>query len=173
MHRDVFPQWTPPPHAPRLSEEHLDVWRIDLTVASGGPHQGPAGSGASSFGGLARTRAHKAMHEILAGYLDCPANELQFQVQPGGKPFLSTVGQQLEFNLSHSHDTALLAVTDGVAVGVDVEGYRKIEDPLRLARRVMSSRECAELASLQESERLEQFLRLWTGMEARQIAFGR
>jgi hypothetical protein len=158
MHRDVFPQWTAPPQAIRLSEEYVDIWRIDLAVASVA---------------LARTRAHTAMHEILAGYLECPASELQFQVQPGGKPCLNAPGPQLEFNLSHSRDTALLAVTEGVAVGVDVESYRRIEDPLRLARRVMSGEECAELASLDKSERLEHFLRLWTRMEARQKAIGR
>jgi len=173
MHREVFPRWTPPPQTPRLSEEHIDIWRIDLTAASREPYRGPAPPGVNSFGGLPRAHAHKAMHEILAGYLDCPASELQFGVRPGGKPYLNTAGQPLEFNLSHSRDTALLAVTTGAAVGIDVETYREIDDPLRLAHRVMSTEDCAELASLQDLERLELFLLLWTRMEARQKAIGR
>ena len=64
-------------------------------------------------------------------------------------------------------------MTTGAAVGIDVETSRRIGDPLRLARRVMSAGECAELESLEGDERQERFLVLWTRMEARQKAIGR
>ncbi len=173
MHREIFPQWRPHPHPPSLGEDHIDIWRIDLAAASEEPPGHAAGPGQSAFASPARTRAHNAMRAILGEYLECPAGELQFMVQPGGKPYLSGPGNRLEFNLSHSRGIALLAVTTGAAVGIDVETYRKIDDPLRLARRAMSAAECAELASLRDEERLERFLMLWTRMEARQKAVGR
>lgn len=112
------------------------------------------------------------MHMILGQYLDCPTSVLQFKVHPGGKPYLDTPAKPLEFNLSHSRDVALLAVTTGATVGIDVETYRKIDDPLRLAQRVMPNGDCTELASLADRERIERFLMLWTRLEARQKAVG-
>lgn len=170
MHREIFPQWTPPPRIAGLRDDHIDIWRIDLATTAE-PH--PAGSGQRPHGNPTRAHAHDAMHAILSRYLECPVAELQFKVQPGGKPYLDAPRRPLEFNLSHSRDIALLAVATGAAVGVDVETYREIDDPLRLAHRVMPAEECADLESLQADERLERFLMLWTRMEARQKAIGR
>ena len=178
MHREIFPRWSPSPRTPLLGADHIDIWRIDLGAAPEKPLHPSGMPGQHPIRNLPRAHAHHAMHTILARYLDCPADELQFMVRPGGKPYLIPAGsggpgQQLEFNLSHSRGIALLAVTTGVAVGIDVETSRRIDDPLRLARRVLSAEECAELESLQSDERQERFLSLWTRMEARQKAIGR
>jgi hypothetical protein len=76
------------------------------------------------------------MRDILSRYVDCPPDQLDIGLHPGGKPYLGNQQQpQVEFNLSHSRDVALLAVTTTLAVGIDVEVERKLEDPLRLAER--------------------------------------
>ena len=59
---------------------------------------------------------------ILADYLDRPPQELRFSRNENGKPFLED--SALSFNVSHSRDRLLIAVTAGRAVGVDIEFRR-------------------------------------------------
>jgi 4'-phosphopantetheinyl transferase superfamily len=69
------------------------------------------------------------VHSILCKYVGAP--EL---VRDGnGKPQL--VGGALHFNLSHSGELALVAVSDA-PVGVDIEQHRAIADPVAFARRL-------------------------------------
>jgi 4'-phosphopantetheinyl transferase len=49
---------------------------------------------------------------------------VQFGYGPQGKPILAGQPGGIRFNLSHSHDLALYAVTRGQEVGVDVERLR-------------------------------------------------
>src|SRR5262245_23511304 len=66
------------------------------------------------------------LRTVLSGYLDSNPSELTFDSTPNGKPRLSAVWQHsgLEFNLSHSAGMALLGVTIGAPIGVDVEHVR-------------------------------------------------
>jgi 4'-phosphopantetheinyl transferase len=177
MHREVFPNWSPPPDASFLRKGHIDIWRIDLAQASGDPRliTSPTDESGrkqrlSSHG--QRAKAHRALREILSRYLDCSPDALQFKAQPGGKPYLHAPADELEFNLSHSRDIALLGISTSVKLGIDVETYRAVNDPLRLAQRVMSAAECDELTALSGDLRLDRFLTLWTRLEARQKAVG-
>ena len=63
--------------------------------------------------------ARWALRRVLERYLDRPAAAIELEVAERGKPRLRD--GVLEFNLSHSAGLALVAVTDGRAVGVDVE----------------------------------------------------
>ena len=153
MQRELFPRWSTPPAELALAENQVDVWRIALG-------QDP------------RRYAHRALHGLLAGYLACRPDDLHLARQAGGKPYLPDPCDEIEFNLSHSRDMALVAVTRSFQVGIDIESRRTIEDPLRLARRVMSSAELAELEALPLQDRSGHFLRLWTRLEARQKALG-
>ncbi len=63
------------------------------------------------------------LRRILAGYLDTPPAQLAFKRNENGKPFLEK--NELEFNVSHSHDRLLIAVTAGRPVGVDIERRRE------------------------------------------------
>jgi 4'-phosphopantetheinyl transferase len=72
----------------------------------------------------------------------------------------------VDFNLSHSGELAVIALTDGAAVGVDVEHRQRRVDHARLAARVCSPAERAHYAALPEAQRADFFLRLWTRKEA-------
>lgn len=120
-----------------------------------------------------RALAHAAMRDILGRYLRRAAHQVPIQAQPGGKPYVALPGSTIEFNLSHCPDLALLAVTAGHAVGVDVEAGRHIADPLRVAGRMFPEQDVALLAALPAAQRVDRFLDLWTRMEARQKAIGR
>jgi 4'-phosphopantetheinyl transferase len=67
--------------------------------------------------------ARTAMRKILAHYVDIAPQELIFSYSAKGKPGLLAGLKEMgiKFNLSHSGDFALLAVTQGLCVGVDIE----------------------------------------------------
>jgi 4'-phosphopantetheinyl transferase len=101
--------------------------------------------------------ARAALRTLLGRYLTLEPQEIQLEVTPGGKMSVET----LQFNLSHSHDLALVAVAVHTPVGVDVEIVRPIPEAPRLARRVLPPEE-AGLVEMQP----DQFLRVWTRREA-------
>lgn len=91
----------------------------------------------------------------------------------GGKPYLAAPPSGLEFNLSHSGGLALLAVSHGPAVGIDLERLRPVRDPLRIARRVLPGAITQMLAELPQAALSREFFRQWTRFEAMQKGLGR
>ncbi len=124
--------------------------------------------------GVVRQRfvvARASLRAILAAYLGCATNEVRFRYGVHGKPELE-VGDDLAFNLSHSGDAGVLAVGCGQSLGVDLERHRPMENFLALARRFFSDREVAELESVEQTEQLAAFFRIWTRKEAYLKAHG-
>lgn len=119
--------------------------------------------------------AHARMREILGKYLDIPPENIAFAYNQYGKPDLEpTINpMELNFNLSHSKDVALLAVAVNFKVGVDVENVKRNAATEEIARRFFSSREIELLNSQPESMRDEAFFRCWTCKEAYIKARGR
>lgn len=107
----------------------------------------------------------------LAGYLQRDPRELQFVIGEHGKPALA--GHDLAFNLSHTEDSLLLAVSNLQTVGVDVETVRPRKSLREIARRCFSAREFAHWQQLPPAEQTRQFFRLWTIKEAFVKAVGR
>jgi 4'-phosphopantetheinyl transferase len=104
---------------------------------------------------------------LLGQILDMPANALQFQYDEFGKPGLIPAQQgTLQFNLSHSGEQILIAITTSRAVGVDVEQIRTDLDPDGIATQFFSAGEREILASLPEPARYLAFFTCWTRKEA-------
>ena len=77
---------------------------------------------------------------VSVQYLDGEPSELAFAQGSFGKPYL--LGHEwLKFNLSHSHDLSLIAVSHDRRVGVDVELVRKDFDLQEIAHYVLTRRE--------------------------------
>jgi 4'-phosphopantetheinyl transferase len=96
---------------------------------------------------------------ILSLYCGIPPRELLFQTGAHGKPAL--ICAPPAFNVSHSGDYALVAVTAGPACGVDIEYQKPRADEGGIARRFFSPREVEWLKRTKDG-----FLRLWTAKEA-------
>jgi 4'-phosphopantetheinyl transferase len=111
---------------------------------------------------------HGALRSILSGYLTCPAQELEFASGPYGKPQLAAFysKSKIDFNLSHSHEVALIAVTEAREIGVDVEWVRKDFAFGEVAERFFTRREVAALHSLPHHFQREAFYKCWTSKEA-------
>jgi 4'-phosphopantetheinyl transferase len=109
--------------------------------------------------------SHANLRRLLGGYAGCAPQELCFTENEFGKPRLvDAVGGHLHFNLSHSEDVGLLAVTRAGELGADVECVREIEPEVAEAH--FSRSEMAELNKLKDSQWLEGFFRCWTRKEA-------
>jgi phosphopantetheine--protein transferase-like protein len=80
--------------------------------------------------------------------------------------FMIADGAGLDFNVSHSGDLALCAVTRARAVGVDVEAIRPGFATGEVARRFFAPAEVTAFEALPPGERVEAFFACWTCKEA-------
>jgi len=99
---------------------------------------------------------------ILADYLGENPADLFFEENGNGKPFLAD--HELTFNVSHSRDRFVVAVTAGRAVGVDIEFRRGDVQMSDIAQRWFSP---AEQSFFQCSEHPgNAFFDIWAKKEA-------
>lgn len=118
--------------------------------------------------------AHGLVRIVLGRYLSRAPGELVFASGPRGKPIVMDSRRRLLHNLSHSGNRALLAVSDGAELGVDLEhatGFR-LPDASLLAPRVLSAEELEAFARVRPSARPRALLQAWTRKEAALKALG-
>jgi 4'-phosphopantetheinyl transferase len=110
----------------------------------------------------------RGLLRILIGHcISLPANQLQFEHGPFGKPRLAAglpVG--LEFNVSHSGNLVLIALSWDRALGVDVVQMRTNLATEAIAARFFSPNECGGLATIAVAARNTAFFDCWTRKEA-------
>ena len=82
-----------------------------------------------------------------------------------GKPYLKEY-RDLHFNISHSKDSALLAITKTGPIGVDIERTDRNIDLLRLSKRFFAPSEQEVLAAVAEYDRKDAFFKIWSRKEA-------
>lgn len=112
--------------------------------------------------------ARASLRTILARYLKSNAAGLQFDLGSFGKPSLAPVGNLLDlrFNLSHSHQLALIAITRGREVGVDVEFMRADFASDEVAAHFFSPAEVNQLTRMPAEMKTRGFFNCWTRKEA-------
>jgi 4'-phosphopantetheinyl transferase len=103
---------------------------------------------------------------VLSGYGGAAPAQLHITRGRYGKPGLAAPVLPLAFNLSRSGDWFAMAVSNGAAVGVDLEYCDMGRDVLRLARRFFFPLELAELQACAARERVSRFYDYWTLKEA-------
>lgn len=116
------------------------------------------------------------LRQVLGRALDVPPDRLRFEVGAAGKPRLappfSDQAPGLDFNLSHSADLALIALSDGAAIGADIEVPRPVPEMAAIARQNFAPSERTCLASLPLELQADAFLACWTRKEAFVKALG-
>ena len=105
-------------------------------------------------------RARSALRSILSEYLNAAPLSFRFTEGPHGKP---SVKGAAEFSLSHSDEWAMIAVTAGVPVGIDLERVRADVDIARLLHRIGETPTAGPV---------EELFQIWTRREARTKAVG-
>ncbi|MHB1421672.1 MAG: 4'-phosphopantetheinyl transferase family protein [Gemmataceae bacterium] len=175
----MHPPWQPATHPPPLFPEEVHVWRIalelgDALLARLRQMMNEEERRRADRFHFEKDRRHfiagrGTLRVLLAGYLARRPEEVRFAYSNYGKPRLADESNDsdLRFNLTHSHGLALLAMTHGRDVGIDVEHLRDLEnDGQSLAERFFSPRESAVLSSLPPHLRREAFFNCWTRKEA-------
>jgi 4'-phosphopantetheinyl transferase len=108
---------------------------------------------------------------VLSDRLGVPAPDIPVRHTHTGKPILT---DELHFNVTHSGDLILLAVTAQRPVGVDVERRRAVPRVIDLETRWLTARERDDFATLRRLgvDASDAFLRIWSLKEARLKALG-
>lgn len=104
------------------------------------------------------------LRNVLAYYTGTAADKLQFQRSDKGKPYLAQ--SDIQFSLSHSGHWGVLAVSEGDAVGIDLEAIQSQRNILRIAQHYYHPTELTQLLGLQAADQVDYFYRLWTLKEA-------
>src|SRR5262245_13992045 len=89
--------------------------------------------------------ARGLLRAILASYLQQPPDRIELEAGAKGKPALRGRPRLLHFNLTHSDDCVLFAVTREHEIGVDVERVRTLPDADAIAARYFAAGEVADL----------------------------
>ncbi|MBV9126367.1 MAG: 4'-phosphopantetheinyl transferase superfamily protein [Planctomycetes bacterium] len=152
----------------RVSLEPPEPWFQHLRQTLTPEEQTRARRFVQAIHGRHFTAARGWLRFVLGLYLRRPPACLRFDYGPHGKPFFPAAENagDLQFNLSHSHAAALIGITRGRDIGIDLEQVRTMENLEDIARRFFSSREVAALATVPAAEKGEAFFRCWTRKEA-------
>ena len=102
---------------------------------------------------------------LLATYLGIAPSDVPLGCTVYGKPYLDIPSPPLHFNVSHSQDCVLYAVTRQHPVGIDVE-YKRSIDAFSLAKRFFSSDEYQQLCQTPKPLQQQFFYDLWALKEA-------
>lgn len=117
---------------------------------------------------------------MLSRSLDTAPEDIGFSYEEHGKPVLKDhmSHKSIEFNISHSGDYALVAITLDHKVGVDIEQINPRTEFQSLANRFFSEKERTELLGLNHEQQCDAFYRIWARKESfikatgQGIAFG-
>lgn len=121
---------------------------------------------------FAVTRA--ALRQLLGKYTNRRCSEIRLTYGKAGKPYLHS-DTDVHFNVSHSADLAVIAISTDTPVGVDVEQRREPE--LRVGEMVTElfhAEEEKRLTALPDETMATAVLRCWTIKEAvgKAVGFG-
>jgi len=117
--------------------------------------------------------SHGNVRLALARYLDTFPSDIRFVEGPHGKPQIDPGhATEIRFNLSHSGEKCLIAVTTGTEVGIDVEQIRKLDDWQAISQRFFSEREAARLDALPQELVQLAFFATWSRKESYIKALG-
>ncbi|MCP3849133.1 MAG: 4'-phosphopantetheinyl transferase superfamily protein [Gammaproteobacteria bacterium] len=107
------------------------------------------------------------MRTVLARYVGIKADEIEYEKGEQGKPFISILNpEKIQFNLSHTQDIAILAITKKYEVGIDIEHNDRKTDWKGICKRFFTEPEQQALFSLPEAQQSNAFFDLWTRKEA-------
>lgn len=164
--------WSAPPDLLEPPEETIHLWRIELDgptedflllLSPDERERAQRFNSQQVRDGFIRARG--AMRSILGRYLGTPAETLRFNYGERGKPYLREPFANINFNLSHAKNLALLAVAPA-PVGIDLEQVRERGDLAGIAARMFPQSIQQDMAGLQGDALIRTFFQHWTYLES-------
>lgn len=112
--------------------------------------------------------SHGMLRIIMSLYTEKEPQQLVFSKNSFGKPSIlqSSLTKDIRFNMAHSKDVVLVAVTSRDEVGIDVEFIRDIQDAQTIVFRNFSLNEKNYLNQVSQEEFCDSFFTCWTLKEA-------
>jgi 4'-phosphopantetheinyl transferase len=111
--------------------------------------------------------SHGLARVVAAHHAGIAPRAITYADAPGaGKPRFDGAGAGLEFSISHSGSRAVLAISRGVRLGVDLERIRRDGTEASMIPSVLSAAEREELAATPTARKPWAFYRYWTRKEA-------
>ncbi|MCP4900835.1 MAG: 4'-phosphopantetheinyl transferase superfamily protein [bacterium] len=112
--------------------------------------------------------AHGAVRMLLGDYTGLDPLAIRFSFGERGRPFLAPKDgvPPVDFNLSHSGDLVVFALSVSGPIGIDLETKREAPSAVKLAKRFFSPNEHAYIEALPVEDRAASFLHCWTCKEA-------
>lgn len=112
--------------------------------------------------------ARASLRIVLGRYLKAKPGRLQIELGDYGKPFFADakLSQGLRFNLSHSNQIALMAVTREREVGIDVEYMRPDFVTEEVVSHFFSPAEVQQFRAAPAEMKTQSFFNGWTRKEA-------
>lgn len=112
-----------------------------------------------------------ALKLTLGSLLDVSPLDIEFALNPSGKPELKNRFPLLHFNLSHCDDLAVIATSRHCPVGIDIECLHRAQDLHECESTICHPAEIPMLPIAQD-QRAAALLELWTAKEAFLKAIG-
>lgn len=109
--------------------------------------------------------AHAILRIISGKYLNINPEKIKFNYSEFGKPSYA-LKTNINFNLSHSGEKALLAFINDFEIGADIEFIKRDFDVLDIAANFFSKKEIIALNKITENDKERAFFRCWTRKEA-------
>src|SRR5215510_3983309 len=176
--------WQCHPEKIELDKDEAHVWRVFLNQDQGAIIQLSAILAPDErrradryYRAVDRERfivARGVLRKIISIYLKVSPGDLMFSYNQYGKPQISAEQnyRYLNFNISHSHEMALYALTIGRDVGIDIEHIREDFATLEIAEHFFAKAEVNALAALPAEQRVKAFFNCWSRKEAYIKAIG-
>lgn len=164
--------WPRPSELPELLPDAVHVWRVPLDLAGAADVQfvlSPEERVHAARFAIDRPRqvfiaSRAALRSLLGRYLGVSPRDVTIVNDSQGKPQLTR--GDLCFNLAHSGELALIAVTRGCQIGIDLELLRPVDRSQEIAARNFHPAEIAAILATGAEELPASFLRCWTRKEA-------
>jgi 4'-phosphopantetheinyl transferase len=158
----------------KLSKNEIHVWQIDIETQLQNLKtycsylSNTEEDRASKF----RFESHKnnyiirtgILRLLLANYMTCQPNEIEFKLGKFGKPELENSKQK--FNLSHSKNKSLIAISQNKEIGIDIEFIDASIEAKTIATHFFSKDEIKQLYTLNDEKLAQGFFNIWTKKEA-------
>lgn len=116
------------------------------------------------------------LRELLGAYTGIAPESVIFTQNQYGRPELASLlsgeGETIFFNVSHTDNDALIAISRARCIGVDVEVKQRVLNLQELAPLVCTAPERAVIEVLAPAAQRDAFLRCWTAKEAILKAIG-
>lgn len=171
-------RWLTPTEPLTLQQNDVHIWRVSLATSEAEIGRMHTTLSEEEQQRAARFRfaihqqrfvvARGVLRALLGRYLDIDSRDIQFHTTQYGKPYIKQLlhNSELCFNVSHSHEMALMAFTRDRRIGIDIEYRRTIVDIDSIARHFFASAEVKTLLELSPQIQPIAFLNCWTRKEA-------